>query len=131
MLKDILIIFVIIAVIVGGDFFVREHLAKTTEELVSNLKELKDKTILVKENSEKEEVKEKIKEVEKKWEEINKIWSTVVVHQEIDNIEQALIRAKADINDGNIEDAIPEIDTAIFFAEHINEREQIRLKNIF
>ena len=130
-MKDAIIIISIIALIFGGDFLVKSHLEKTTGELVKDLEGLKEKTIIAKESENREEIKTKMKEVEKQWSEISKIWSTVIMHQEIDNIQQALVRAKIDIGEGNIEDAIPEIETAIFFAEHINEREQLKLKNIF
>lgn len=130
-MKDFFIICTIIVVIVGGDILVKKHLSKTTNELVSKLEELKEKTIEAKETNDRNETKNTIKKVEEKWKKISKIWSTVIVHQEIDNIEQAIIRAKSYINDGKLEDAIPEIETAIFFAEHINQREQLKLKNIF
>ena len=125
------IIITIIGVILGGDILVKKHLSNTTSEFVSKLEELKEKTVEGKESDDRKEAKDTIKKVENKWKEISKIWSTVIVHQEVDNIEQAIIRAKSYINDGKLEDAIPEIETAIFFAEHINQREQFKLKNIF
>lgn len=130
-MKDVLIIIIIIVLIFGGDFLVKKHLERTTNELVKDLEELKEKTVLAKENQNRDEIKNTMQKVEEHWSKISNIWSTVIMHQEIDNIQQALVRAKADIDDGNIEDAIPEIETAIFFAEHINEREQFKLKNIF
>lgn len=131
MLKDAIIIIIIIILIFGGDFLIKQHLEKTTNELVGDLKELKEKTVLAKDSNNREPIKVSFEKVEKHWKKISNIWSTVIIHQEIDNIQQALVRAKTDINEGNIEDAIPEIETAIFFAEHINEREQLKLKNIF
>jgi len=130
-LKDAIIIISIIALIFGGDFLITRHLEKTTNELVKDLENLKEKTVIAKESENREEIKKSMNEVEQQWKKISKIWSTVIMHQEIDNIQQALVRAKTDIGEGNIEDAIPEIETAIFFAEHINEREQLKLKNIF
>ena len=130
-MKDAIIIIVIIALIFGGDFLVKNHLQKTTNELVKDLENLKEKTVIAKESQNREEIKTEMEKVEKHWKETSKIWSMAIMHQEIDNIQEALVRAKADINEGEIEDAIPEIETAIFFAEHIKEREQVKLKNIF
>ena len=110
---------------------VNKHLSNTTSEFVNKLEELKEKSVEAKESDDRKEVKNTMEKVEDKWKKLSKIWSTVIVHQEIDNIEQAIIRAKSYINDGKLEDAIPEIETAIFFAEHINEREKLKLKNIF
>lgn len=130
-MKDIIIIIIIIGVILGGDFLVKKHLSDTTSKLINHLEDLKEKAIVAKESNNREEIKKTMKKVEEHWGEISNIWSTVIMHQEIDNIQQALVRAKADINEGNLEDSIPEIQTAIFFAEHIEEREQLKLKNIF
>ena len=130
-MKETLIIIAIIVIILGGDFFIKKHLSKTTGELVGNLKELREKTIALKQNEDTSELKEEMKDVESKWKKISNIWSIIIMHQEIDNIEQALIRAKSNIEEGEPEDALPEIETAIFFAEHINEQEQLKLKNIF
>jgi len=129
--KDIVIIIVLIAIILGGDFHVKNHLEKSTGELLNELENLKEKIILAKESEDRQELKETFKKTEKKWREISNIWSIVIVHQEIDNIEQTLVRAKSNIYDGKLEDAISEVETASFFANHINEREQLKLKNIF
>ena len=129
-MKDFIIIISIILLILGGDFFVKKHLESTTGSLVQELQNLKEKTILAKETNNRNEIIKDMEKVETKWREISEIWSVIIVHQEIDNIEQAMVRARIDINKGNIEDAIPEIETAIFFAEHINEREKLKLKNI-
>lgn len=130
-MKDIIIIIVLIGIILGGDFYVKNHLQKSTGELLNELENLKEKIILAKESEDRQELKETLKETEQKWREISNIWSIVIMHQEIDNIEQTLVRAKSNIYDGKLEDAISEVETAIFFANHINEREQLKLKNIF
>lgn len=130
-MKDLIIIVIIIGIIIGGDFFVKEHLSDTTSKLINHLNELKEKVIIAKEDNNREEIKKDMQKVEEHWKEISDIWSTVIVHQELDNIQQALVRAKIDISEGNIEDSIPEIETAIFYAEHIKEREQLKIKNIF
>lgn len=130
-MKDIVIIILLIIIIVGGDFYTRNHLKKSTEELLSKLENLKEKILLAKESENRQELKKEMEKTEQRWRKISDIWSIVIVHQEIDNIEQTLVRAKSYIYDGNLEDAIAEVEAAIFFANHINEREQIKIKNIF
>ena len=72
-----------------------------------------------------------MEDIEKKWRDTNDIWSIISIHQELDNIEQALIKTKSNINDGDLEDALQEIETAKFFIEHVKDREEFNLKNIF
>lgn len=130
-MKDAIIIISIIVIIIAGDICTKRYLDKTVDELLESLEALKGKTILAKETKIREEIKKEMENVEQKWETTNKIWSVIVVHQEIDNIEQALTRAKSNINDGELEDALQEIETAIFFSKHVKEREKLSLKNIF
>jgi len=130
-MRDWFIITAIFIIIVGGDVMMQTHLNKTADELINNLQDLKQKTILAKETENRENIKKQINEIDEKWEEINKTWAEIVVHQELDNIHQSLTKAKSNIEEGGLEDAIQEIETALFFVEHVKQREKISLKNIF
>lgn len=130
-MKDTIIIVAIILVIVLGDIVTKNYLNKTVDELLTSLETLKEKVIEAKQTNEREEIKKEMEIVEQKWENTSRICSIIVVHQEIDNIEQALTRGKSSINYGILEDALQEIETAIFFSEHVKEREKLSLKNIF
>lgn len=130
-MRDWFIIIAIFIIIVGGDIMMQTHLNKTADELINNLQDLKQKTILAKETENRENIKKQINEIDEKWEEINKTWAEIVVHQELDNIHQSLTKAKSNIEEGGLEDAIQEIETALFFVEHVKQREKISLKNIF
>lgn len=130
-MRDWFIITAIIIIIVGGDIMMQTHLNRTADELINNLQDLKQKTILAKETENRENIKKQINEIDEKWEEINKTWAEIVVHQELDNIHQSLTKAKSNIEEGGLEDALQEIETALFFVEHVKQREKISLKNIF
>ena len=130
-MRDWFIITAIFIIIEGGDIMMQTHLNKTADELINNLQDLKQKTILAKETENRENIKKQINEIDEKWEEINKTWAEIVVHQELDNIHQSLTKAKSNIEEGGLEDAIQEIETALFFVEHVKQREKISLKNIF
>lgn len=130
-MRDWFIITAIIIIIVGGDIMMQTHLNRTADELINNLQDLKQKTILAKETENRENIKKQINEIDEKWEEINKTWAEIVVHQELDNIQQSLTKAKSNIEEGGLEDALQEIETALFFVEHVKQREKISLKNIF
>ena len=114
-MRDWFIITAIFIIIVGGDIMMQTHLNKTADELINNLQDLKQKTILAKETENRENIKKQINEIDEKWEEINKTWAEIVVHQELDNIHQSLTKAKSNIEEGGLEDAIQEIETALFF----------------
>ena len=130
-MRDLIIIIVIIAAILSGDLYINKYLGDTSAKLIQNLKDLKENVLVAEQTENREEVKKEMEQMDKSWKETSEIWAIIVMHQEIDNIEQALIKTKAMINNGNIEDAIPEIETAIFFIEHVNAREKLDIKNIF
>lgn len=130
-MKDACIIIAIILIIVAGDIWMQTYLTKTADEIGKKLQELKHNTILAKETDNRDEIKNEVSEIEKKWKKISKTWSTIVVHQEIDNIEQALKKSKSNIEEGDLGNALEEIETTIFFVEHVKEREKLSLKNIF
>ena len=130
-MRDAIIIISIILIIIVGDSMMQNYLSKTTEELLADLNELKDKAIKVKENNERDEIITLANNVDEKWQEISNTWSIIIVHQEIDNLEQAFTRAKSSIENGDLDEAIPEIEEAIFFTNHVRDRERLTLKNIF
>lgn len=130
-MRDAIIIISIILIIIVGDSMMQNYLSKTTEELLADLNELKDKAIKVKGNNERDEIITLANNVDEKWQEISNTWSIIIVHQEIDNLEQAFTRAKSSIENGDLDEAIPEIEEAIFFTNHVRDRERLTLKNIF
>ncbi len=76
-MRDWFIITAIFIIIVGGDIMMQTHLNKTADELINNLQDLKQKTILAKETENRENIKKQINEIDEKWEEINKTWAVI------------------------------------------------------
>lgn len=130
-MRDVIIIISIILIIIFADLYMQNYLTKTTEELSAELINLREKAINTKENNKRDEIIVLANKVEQKWQEISNGWSIIIVHQEIDNLEQAFTRAKSSIENGDLDEAIPEIEEAIFFTNHICDREKLSIKNIF
>lgn len=130
-MKECIIMITIIVIVFSGDAMIQGYLENSSNTLENQLQELKEKAIESKETENREEVKETFEKLEEEWEKTNKIWSVIVIHEELDNIEESLTKAKSSIYDGEVEEALEEIETAIFFIKHVREREKILLKNIF
>lgn len=105
-MRETIIIILIVVLIITGDVIVQWHLEKTSTNMASKLEELKKTVIESKENENNDKAKEILGDVEKEWEKVNKTWSVIVIHEELDNIEQALVKAKSSINEGELEDRI-------------------------
>ncbi len=106
MKREIIIIITIILTIVISDIIVQSHLENTSNVMTSKLEDLKEQITNSKENLKNEEIKESLEKVEREWEKVNKTWSIIVMHEELDNIEQALVKTKSSINEGEAEDRI-------------------------
>jgi hypothetical protein len=70
-MRDAIIIISIILIIIVGDLMMQNYLSKTTEELLADLNELKDKAIKVKEDNERDEIITLANNVDEKWQEIS------------------------------------------------------------
>lgn len=130
-MKEFIIMLIIIIIIFGGSIYVKNYLNKTCGELSGNLEELRQKIVEAKQTGENKEVLKMAEEVEEKWNKTEKEWSIIVLHDELDLIETAFIRMRAEIEDGDLESATEELEVALFLVNHINEKEKFCLKNIF
>ena len=116
-MREIVIIFFIITIVILGTLFVDNYLKETTSILVESLEDLKGN--IENKSATKEELKKKSEEINLKWDEINEKWSNIILHEEIDSIETALIRIKTKIEIENLQESKEDIETAIFFINHI------------
>lgn len=128
-MKEIIIIISILIIIFAGSIITQMYLNKTSALLIDKLENIKSD--IENEKFDREKVSQKAKEMYSEWEKINEKWSVIILHDEIDLIETALIKMKAEIKSGEIEDSMAEIDTSIFLLNHIKEKEKTSLKNIF
>ena len=128
-MKEIIIIISILIIIFAGSMITQRYLNKTSALLINKLEDIKGNI----ENKEldREKISQKAEEMYNEWEKTNEKWSIIILHDEIDLIETALIKMKAEIRSGEIEDSMAEIDTSIFLLNHIKEKEKTSLKNIF
>ena len=128
-MKEIIIIISILIIIFAGSIITQMYLNKTSTLLIDKLENIKSD--IENEKFDREKVSKKAEEMYSEWEKTNEKWSVIILHDEIDLIETALIKMKAEIKSGEIEDSMAEIDTSIFLLNHIKEKEKTSLKNIF
>ena len=130
-MKELIIIFMILIIIIGGAIYVDKYLENTSQELAGMLKELKEKINMISDTDNIEEIKKESEKTYSRWEEIEEKWAFIVLHSELDMIETSFVRLKAQIEEGELDRSIEEIDACIFLVKHISEKEKFCLKNIF
>lgn len=130
-MKEICIIIVILVLIIGTAIWVQSYLNNTTEYLLKDLKILEKELISSKEDNNRGNIVKKGNEIRNKWNKIENGWAIIILHDELDMIETSLIKMSANIEYGTISDSIEELENLIFLVEHISDKEEFNIKNIF
>ncbi|MBR6033355.1 MAG: DUF4363 family protein [Clostridia bacterium] len=130
-MKEIIGIIVIVSIVCATSFLLQKYLNNTSDEILAKLESLKNEIEIAQVESSNTKVTEMSEDVIKKWDEMNDIWSMLVVHQELDNIKLSILEVKGAVSTSSFDDALEEIDKAIFLVGHIKEKEAFKLKNVF
>lgn len=128
-MKDFIIICSILIIIFLGAIYTNNFLKKTTQDLLGQLKNLKED--VKNGNKNLEELKKQVDDIYNNWDEIEEKWAFVVLHNELDLIETSFVKMKAQIEENALDRSLEEIETNIFLVDHIYQKEKFNLKNIF
>ncbi len=128
-MKEILIIVISILIVIVGANISQSYLNKTSDELIENIETLREE-IKKAQISEDNNSKELVEDIYDKWKGIEKNWSIIVIHNELDLIELALVSMKTCIEENEYSEAIKELEKSSYLIEHIKDNEKLELKNI-
>ena len=129
-MKEVIIVITILSIILGGAIWAKKQISYGNEKLISKLEELK-KDMKTKEGENIwEKTKRKSEEIYREWGDISKTWSVIVLHEELDLIENSLIRMNSNVEMKEFKRAEEELDISIFLLDHILEKEKLSIKNI-
>ena len=127
MFKEILIIFVVVALVIGLDIISNEYLKEAVDELTRALNELR--IFILEENQ--EEAQKQMRKVKDIWAEKFKVLAYYIEHNELEKVETELVRLAADIDMEEYKHCINELETSIFILEHIQQKEKFDIMSIF
>lgn len=127
MYKEIIIIIVVIALVVGLDIISNNYLKESVEELSKELNELKT-PILEEKKSDAQNQMQKIKKI---WKEKYKVLAFYIEHDELEKVETELVRLSSDIDMEDYKHCLNELNTSIFILEHIQHKEELDIISIF
>lgn len=130
-MKEVTISIIAIVIVVIASVITQKYLEKTSTEILDKLSELKTEVKNAQENDNTNNATKISTEILEKWEETNTIWSTLIIHEELDNIELSLIELKSHIENSEFEEGLAEIEKSMFLVGHIQEKEKFKIKNIF
>lgn len=136
MYRELAICIVTVIVIIVGNIITENYTKSSVDESSKQLAELKEELLFNKENEKSEEksnekVKEQIDKIHEKWDEKYKILAFYLEHNELEKIETELTGLRASIETEEYEDAINELDKAVYLLKHVDEKNRLSWKNIF
>ena len=127
MYKEVIIIFVVVALVLGLDIIANNYLKQAVAELSNELNQLR--VPILEENQEK--AQKQMQVVKDKWKEKYNILVYYIEHNELEKVETELVRLAADIDMKEYKHCINELSTSIFILEHIQQKEKFDLMSIF
>lgn len=116
-----------LALFIGLGIYVQIQLEKTS---LSFTKETKELDTVLKDQQWHPALK-KLTLFENKWKKTKPFWAMLIIHREMDSIDEALIRTKKAIQSKNVSEAQMELGSLEHYIQHIPERERFSLVNIF
>lgn len=112
--------------IAGLGFWVNHSLETAAKQLSSDIRQVTREV----ERANWDDAFKQIKGFEKEWEKTGSWWPVVMDHQEIDNIEFSLSKAKAYIAEKEPVLSLGQLSELQLMIQHLPEREFVTLKNI-
>ena len=131
MYKELVISLIIIIAIVMGNTITQNYTKQTVAELSDSLNELKEKISQDDENINWEEVEIQIEDINKKWNERYDKMAYYIEHNELEKVESNITGLKSYTKKQDSPEALNQLNSSIFILKHIQEKNELNLKNIF
>lgn len=128
MFKEIFICILILSMIFVGNYITQSYTLKSVKEISSNLVEIKGE--MQKENIESKKVNDKIGEMSNNLERRHDKLSYYIEHNEIEKLETELTSLKSYVEVEQYDEAINEIDRALFLLNHIKDKYEFNMKTV-
>lgn len=127
--KEVIIFIVIVIAVVIGNVVTQNYTKKSVETISSDLKSLRQELNVDDVNQEK--AKKHFEEIEKKWDNIQEKMAYYIEHDELEKVKTNLTELKSHTETEEYEEAINDLDKSVFVLNHIEEKSEFDLKNIF
>ena len=127
--KELIISIVIVVVIVIGDVITQKYTKKSVETISNDLNSLRQELNV--DNVNQEEAEIHFANIEKKWDNMQEKMAYYIEHDELEKVKTNLTELKSHTETEEYEEAINDLDKSVFVLEHIEEKSEFNLKNIF
>jgi len=129
MYRELIISCIIIITIIILDIFTQNFTNEVIAHMNEELENLKEN--LVEEEVNKELVNEKIEDISNNWKSKKEKLAYYIEHDELEKVNTELTSLRANILVEEYSQGVPDLEKCIFILEHIREKTEIKVKNIF
>ncbi len=127
--KELIICIVVVVVITVLDIFTQNFTNESIAYMDEELSYLKENLII--DEVDKDLVDNKMKEIYENWEEKKEKLAYYIEHDELEKVNTELSSLKANILVEEYSQGVPNLEMCKFILNHIKEKTEIKIKNIF
>ena len=132
MQKEMIIVAIIIVVVVGVNITTDKYTKKCVSEINMKLEEICDMAnASLEEKKENNQIIEKMDALREEWSNFSKKLAFYIEHDEIEKVDTAIVEINEYIKLGLYDEAIPEIRKCSFILEHIKNKGELQVINLF
>lgn len=125
--REVIICAVVIITIVTINWFLQDYTKNSMSFIISELQELKEEI----KQEDVEKTKAKMEQIKNEWHEKYKILAIFIEHDELEKVETDLSALEGFIEVGDYNTGISELNKSIFVLEHIADKYDFSLVNVF
>lgn len=125
-MKQTIIMIICVIILIGGGIAEIKYLEKTSVFLSSDMDYIRNAI----QNDNYELANKQMEKSFKSWTDTKKVWNMFIIHEEIDDIEEALVELKEYLKFENKEECIVAIEKVKKDLEHSVKRQKVLLDNI-
>lgn len=131
MIKELVISIIIVVAIFIGNAFTENYTKASIDETTDSLAKLRSEVEKDNQDINSEDTKQKISQIQKEWNTKYEKLAYYIEHNELEKVKTELVGLKGYIEKEEYSEALPSVDRSIFILEHIKEKTEVNLKNIF
>ena len=128
MIKESIICIVSIITIVIGNFITQNYEHDSIDNIIGELDEMKTQIL---KNEDKKNLQNKADSIDKEWNSKNSKLAYFLEHGELEKIETSCTKLRANIETENYQDALIETEETIYLLKHLENKDSLKLENIF
>jgi hypothetical protein len=126
-MKQVIILIAVTVILILSGIWEIKYFDESSQYVLSDVGYIKNAVA----NNNFKLAKAHIAELNKTWDDVKNVWSMFIEHQEIDNIEEAMMKFKSYVETENKEESIVYAESLDNLYRHVSDREDIDPSNVF